>query len=66
MVSSHQRDWDDHLQKVLLAYRTAVHECTGFTPFIVTFGQSQNLPIDVILGKPLSKTKNMPDYVKQT
>ena len=66
MVSSHQRDWDDHLQKVLLAYRTAVHECTGYTPFMVTFGWSPNLPIDVILGKPLSETKNIPDYVKQT
>ena len=55
-----------HLQKVLLAHRTAVHKSTGFTSFMVTFGWSLNLPIDVMLGKPLSEAKNIPDYVKQT
>ena len=64
MASSHQRDWDNHLQKALLAYQTAVHESIGFTPFMVTFGWSPNLPIDVMLGKPLSEATNIPDYVK--
>ena len=30
-------DWDDHLQSVLFAYGTAIHESTGYTPFLVMF-----------------------------
>ena len=33
VVSEHQTDWDYHLPQVLLAYRTANHSTTGFTPF---------------------------------
>ena len=32
----------------------------------MTFGWTPNLPIDVMLGKPQSEAKNIPDYVKQT
>ena len=40
VVSDHQRDWDSHLPRVLFAYRTAIHETTGFTPFHVTWSFS--------------------------
>ena len=33
---------------------------------MVSFGQSPNLAIDVMLGKSLSEATNIPDYVKQT
>ena len=33
VVQSNQRDWDNHLPKVLLAYRTAIYESTRFTPY---------------------------------
>ena len=33
VVSEHQTDWDYHLLQVLFAYRTAIHNITGFTPF---------------------------------
>ena len=32
-VKESQRDWDSCLQKALFAYRTSLHEATGFTPF---------------------------------
>ena len=34
----------------MFAYRTAIHEATGYTTFYVMFGRSPLLPIDVMLG----------------
>ena len=62
VVSDHQKDWNDHLQTVLMAYRTAIHESTGYTPFLVMFGRFPSLPVDGILGRMLQQ-KKMPQYV---
>ena len=35
VVADHQRDWDEHIQNALFAYRTAIHDSTGYTPFLV-------------------------------
>ena len=52
VVSDHQTDWDTHLPQVLFAYRTSIHDTTGFTPFHITFGRSPILPIDTMIGIP--------------
>ena len=31
VVADNQKDWDEHLQTLLFAYRTAVHDSTGLT-----------------------------------
>ena len=49
VISDHQLDWDTHLPRVLFAYRTAIHETTGFTPFHIMFGRSPVLPIEAFL-----------------
>ena len=36
VVKESQRDWDRHLQKALFAYRTSIHETTGFTLYHVS------------------------------
>ena len=66
VVSDHQRDWDEHLQKVLFAYRTAIHDSTGYSPFLVTFGRSPNLPVDIILGRPSPLSVDVPQFVQKT
>ena len=38
-INENQQDWDQHMPKLLLAYRTAIHEATDYTPFHVTFGR---------------------------
>ena len=43
-----QADWDTHIPKALFAYQTAVH---GFTPFLLLFGHTPNLPVDIMLGQ---------------
>ena len=68
VVSENQKDWDIHLPKVLFAYRTSIHESTGFSAFFVTYGWSATLPIDVMLGWiPLSSEggKGIPEFVEQ-
>ena len=66
VVEEHQKDWDCHLQKVLFAFRTAVHESTGYTPLFVMSGRSPNLPIDVLLGRAQTQGQERPDYVRKT
>ena len=51
-VSSHQRDWDKVVPLILMAYRSSVHETTGFTPCQMMFGHEINLSIDLVLGRP--------------
>ena len=51
VIADHQRDWDEHIQIALFAYRTAIHDSKGYTPFLVMFGRSPTLPIDVMLGQ---------------
>ena len=64
VVTENQKDWDDHLQSVLFAYRTAIHESTGYTPFLVMFGHSPSLPVDVMLGRVQHLKKKLPQYVQ--
>jgi len=49
-VNDRHNDWDDALQPVMLAYRTSVHESTGFTPHFLWTGREVNLPIDIMFG----------------
>ena len=52
VVNGHQTDWDLHLPHVLMAYRTAIHDATGFSPFHITFGRSPVIPVDIMMGAP--------------
>ena len=49
LVKENQKDWDLHIPKVLFAYRTALHESMGYSPYQFNFGWSPNLPVDVML-----------------
>ena len=51
-VEDHQRDWDQLVPLMLMAYRTAVHETTGCTPASLMFGRDLKLPIDILYGRP--------------
>ena len=51
-VEKHQRDWDVHLPKVMIAYRSCVEESTGFTPCHLMFGREIRLPVDIMFGSP--------------
>jgi len=50
------------------AYRTAIHETTGFTPFHITFGRSAVLPIEAFLNftqQRCSPATTVPSFVNE-
>ena len=46
-VNENTDDWDTKLPQVELAYNTAVHSTTRFSPFQLQFGRRPKLPIDL-------------------
>ena len=67
MVKENQRDRDSQLPKTLFAYRTSIHESTGFIPYHMNFGYTPTLPIDVMLGRfPENQAESYPQFVKDT
>ena len=51
-VSEHQRGWNCHLQLLMMAYHTSVHDTTGETPAMMMMGQNLQLPVDLFIGRP--------------
>ena len=66
-VSENQNDWDEHINLLMLAYRSAQHESTGVSPYEMLFAKQPTLPIDLVLGKPNHQqtTPVQTDYVDQ-
>ena len=50
--AEHQRDWDNHLPLVLMAYRSAVQESTSCTPALLMLGRELRTPADLAFGRP--------------
>lgn len=62
-VEDHSQ-WDLHLQRTLLAYRSSVHASTSYSPSHLMFGRELQLPVDIMYGAPPGRpTSNHPQYV---
>ena len=46
-VAKHQRNWDEYILMLLMAYRSSTHDTTGVSPCKMMFGREINLPIDL-------------------
>ena len=53
-------DWDDLLPVVMMAYRSSVHESTGFSPYHFLFGEECTLPMDVGIPR---QDPDLSDYI---
>ena len=60
------KEWDKNLPLLTLAYRTTVHEVTGFSPNYVMMGREVSLPLDIMIGvlSP-EQRRTAPVYVEQ-
>ena len=51
-TAKNQQNWSQLVPYVMLAYRTSVHESTGYTPYFLLFGKEVTLPIDLQFPPP--------------
>ena len=49
-VDSEQTDWDKYLPIAMMAYRSAVHDSTKYSPAMMLFGHELALPMDLWRG----------------
>jgi hypothetical protein len=47
-----QTEWDRKLPALLMAYRSAEHESTGYSPAKIMLGHELRLPLDLLTGRP--------------
>lgn len=57
-VFEHQRDWDDYVPFVMMAYRSSVHDSITTSPSMLTFRREIRLPIDLIFSQPERKEQD--------
>ena len=50
-VNHNQKDWDQYLPLIMLAYRSSMHESTGFTQNEMMLGREVLLPLDLVIGQ---------------
>jgi hypothetical protein len=46
-VSRDQRDWDQYLPYLMMAYRSAIQTSTGYTPYMLMMGRQPRIPSDL-------------------
>ncbi|XP_018791132.1 PREDICTED: uncharacterized protein K02A2.6-like [Bactrocera latifrons] len=62
IVDKDQRNRGKCIQMFLLAYRSAKHETTGYTPAKIIFGSDLRLPADLKFGMNPAAVRNDGDY----
>ncbi|GFW14944.1 retrovirus-related Pol polyprotein from transposon 412 [Trichonephila clavipes] len=65
LVSSNQQEWDKKLPFFLLAYRSSVHETTGYSPSQLLFGRDLRLPADLLLSRPPDAPLAPEEYIEK-
>jgi transposase InsO family protein len=61
-VSQDHKDWDEHLNFALFAYRNSRHRITGFTPSYLMYGRELSMPWDDILAPTQVSYAEEPSY----
>ena len=51
-VNEERSNWSQQLPYVMMAYRSSVHESTGYTPQFLVFGQELSLPLNCMYPNP--------------
>ena len=65
-IDEDQTNWSVELPNVLMAYRSSVHESTGFTPHYLVFGLEISPPLELMYQLPPSTTPiDVYDWISQ-
>lgn len=51
-AKDNQKNWDDHLPYLLMAYRATEHKSTHCSPNLLMLGREIKCPIDLMVGNP--------------
>ena len=65
VVSKHQRDWDEHLPLLTMAYRSSVHESTGYTPNYMMLGRELPMPSHLLARPPQETELSTTSHVQE-
>jgi hypothetical protein len=65
MTSNPEKEWDEYLDAILLAYRTMKHESTGFIPFQLIYGRQARLPIELKVTTHPNEYSNIEEALMQ-
>ncbi|CAC5375779.1 unnamed protein product [Mytilus coruscus] len=60
-VEQNQRNWDEYIPFVMMAYRASEHETTGQTPNSLMLGRELSTPLDIMYEMPPS-VKDIPAH----
>ena len=52
ITARNDKEWEDHLGAITLAYNTKVNVATGVTPSLAFLGREAKLPVDMIIQTP--------------
>ena len=59
-VAENQKDWDELLPFVMMAYRSSVHESTGCSPSEMMLGRNVQLPVELLFSRPQEEALDSP------
>ena len=62
-IAADQRDWDQKLPLLMLAYRSSEHDSTGYSPSQMMLGREVELPVDLLYGPPPESRLDKCQYV---
>ena len=62
LTSEKKKVWPKYLPDLVMAYNSATHHSTGYSPYFMMFGRQPRLPVDIAMGIALEDDTD--DFIK--